>query len=224
VGPITALMVTVLASSGSQVGVVSSAAAGFGLGVAIAGTPGPVQAILLGESVRGGMSRGFRAMAGANLTFLVLVVGLAFGVSIAAPSGTALRVLRLVGGLFILWLAIDAFRAANAVLSSAEGARRLPPALRGVVAVIVNPGAWIFLGTAASSLLSSAANSGGTSSAVLAAFALVAGIAIGDGAVVLLGGFGLRRAGDATQMWIRRALAGMLTGVGAWLVITGIVG
>jgi threonine/homoserine/homoserine lactone efflux protein len=218
------MMVTELISRGSEVGVVSSAAAGFGLGVALAGTPGPVQAILLGESVRGGMSRGFRAMAGANLTFLVLAVGLALGVSIAAPGGTALRVLRLVGGLFILWLAADAFRAANTALRAAEGARGLPPALRGVVAVIINPGAWIFLGTAGSSLLSSAANSGGTASAVLVAITLVAGIAVGDGAVVFLGGFGLRRAGDTTHMWVRRALAGVLTGLGAWLVITGILG
>jgi hypothetical protein len=40
---------------------------GFGIGIALGGAPGPVQAVLLSESTRG-LSRGFRALAGANLT------------------------------------------------------------------------------------------------------------------------------------------------------------
>ena len=36
--------------------------AGLGLGIALAGAPGPVQAILLTEALRGGVSRGLRAM------------------------------------------------------------------------------------------------------------------------------------------------------------------
>ena len=51
----------------------SPALAGLGLGIALAGAPGPVQAVLLTEALRGGATRGFRAMVGANLTLGVLL-------------------------------------------------------------------------------------------------------------------------------------------------------
>jgi len=111
----------------------SSAAAGLGLGIALAGAPGPVQAILLTESIRGGTARGFRAQAGANITLAALLVGLAFGLSLAAPGGTALRIIKLVGGVFLLLLAADGFRG-QIVESSGTGPperRGLPPAVRG---------------------------------------------------------------------------------------------
>ena len=54
----------------------SHVAAGFGIGVALAGAPGPVQAILLGEAVRGGLVRGFRTMVGAKLAMLLIGLGL----------------------------------------------------------------------------------------------------------------------------------------------------
>ncbi|HEX2267102.1 MAG TPA: LysE family transporter, partial [Actinomycetota bacterium] len=88
-------------------------AAGFGIGVALAGAPGPVQAILLGESLRGGIVRGFRTMIGANLTFGVLLLALALGLSVAPPSGLALRILKVVGGAFLLWLAVEGLRASH---------------------------------------------------------------------------------------------------------------
>jgi threonine/homoserine/homoserine lactone efflux protein len=153
----------------SEIALASSVAAGFGLGIALAGAPGPVQAILLTESVRGGVPRGFRAMAGANLTFAALVVGLALGISVVAPGGRVLRVLELVGGAFLLWLAADAFRSPYELNQAPAGRRGLPSAARGSFAVILNPGVWLFLGTAASSLLSGAAHLGGTWTAVAAA-------------------------------------------------------
>src|SRR5690349_14031584 len=90
---------------------VSHAAAGLGVGIALAGAPGPVQALLLAESVRGGVGRGFRAMAGANLTFALLLVCLALGLSVRPPTGVGLRALRVAGGALLLALAIDGFRA-----------------------------------------------------------------------------------------------------------------
>ena len=197
--------------------------AGFGLGIALAGAPGPVQAVLLTEAVRGGIARGLRAMAGANLTFGVLFVSLALGLSVAPPSGLALRVLKVVGGALLLWLAADAFRSRHEMdRRSAEG-RTLPPAARGALAVLLNPGAWLFLGTAASSLLSAAAHQGGTGSAIFAALALLIGLAIGDGAVVLFAGVGVRRAGEGVGLWVRRALAIVLAALGVWLLVNGVI-
>jgi threonine/homoserine/homoserine lactone efflux protein len=204
--------------------VAAPALAGLELGIALAGAPGPVQAILLTESVRGGTTRGFRAMAGANLTFAALLVSLALGVTILAPGGAALRVLKIVGGAFLIWIAQDGFRAQSETKEVAADRRTLPPPLRGALAVLLNPGAWIFLGTAASSLFASVTRTDGTGSALIAALALVFGLAMGDGAVVLFGGMGVRRAGERVGLWIRRGLALALAALGLWLLINGLVG
>lgn len=203
--------------------VVPHAMAGFGVGLALAGAPGPVQAVLMTEAVRGGLVRGFRAMAGANLTFGLLLVALALGLSVAPPSGAGLRILKVTGGALLVWLAIDGFRSRHEVAEASPERRTLPPAARGALAVLLNPGAWVFLGTAATSLLSGATRLGGTASAVLVALALMIGLAIGDGTVVLLGGIGVRRAGDRVKRWVRWVLATVLGGLGAWLLVSGLI-
>ena len=196
--------------------------AALSLGVALAGAPGPVQAVLLAESVRGGVARGFRALAGASLTFGSLLVGLALGLSLAPPAGTALRVLKIVGGLFLLWLAVDGLRAGHRPDPDRAARRSLHPTARGSLAVLLNPGAWLFLGAVASPLFGEATRVGGTAGALLAAAALVVGLALGDLAVVVLGGLGLRRAGDRTLLWIGRVLAAVLAGLGVWLLVQGV--
>jgi homoserine/homoserine lactone efflux protein len=196
--------------------------AALGLGVALAGAPGPVQAVLLAESVRGGPARGFRAMAGANVTFAALLVALALGLALAPPSGPVLRILMIAGGALLIWLAIDGLRSSDDLEAASPERRSVPPVVRGALAVLINPGAWLFLGTAATSLFASATEAGGRGAALLAAAALVLGLAVGDGAVVLLGGFGLRRAGDRVATWIRRILAVVLAGLGVWLLIQGV--
>ena len=199
------------------------ALAGLGLGLALAGSPGPVQAILLAESVRGGASRGFRAQAGANITFGALLVALALGLAVVAPSGVVLRILKIAGGALLIWLAIDGFRMRHQTLSDPTERRRLPPAARGLLAVILNPGTYLFLATVASSMVSSASRQGGVGSALLVVLSLVVGVAIGDGTVVVLGGAGVRRAGARVVMWVRSALAALLAVLGVALVVNGIV-
>jgi threonine/homoserine/homoserine lactone efflux protein len=202
---------------------VPPAVAGLGLGVALASAPGPVQAVLLAESIRGGVARGFRAMAGASVTFGLLLVALALGVSVAAPSGTVLQVLEIVGGVLLVVLAVDGFRARQGVDPASAERRELPPVARGSLAVLLNPGAWLFLGTAASSLFAAATQEGGTDAALLAALALLVGLAAGDGAVVLLGGLGVRRAGERVALWVRRGLAVVLAALGVALIVRGVV-
>jgi len=58
---------------------------------------------------------------------------------------------------------------------------------------------------------------------VVVAVVVMAGLATGDGAVVLLGGLGVRRAGDRARQWVRRALAALLAGFGGWLLVTGVI-
>jgi len=196
--------------------------AGRGLGLALAGAPGPGQAILLGEAVRGGIGRGFRALAGANVTFGLLLVSLALGLSVATPSGVALRFLKVAGGGLLLWLAFDGLRSRYAAERRESRGRALPPTARGALAVLLNPGGWLFLGAVAAPLFATATRVGGTAGAFLVAVALVVGIAIGDGAVVLLGGLGVRRAGERAVLWTHRALGCVLAGLGLWLLVQGL--
>jgi threonine/homoserine/homoserine lactone efflux protein len=198
--------------------------AGLGLGLALASAPGPVQAVLLAEAVRGGVGRGFRAMAGASLTFGLLLFALALGLSVAAPSGPVLRLLKVAGGALLIWLAIDGLRSGHAVDPATGERRPLHPTLRGSLAIVLNPGAWLFLATAASSLFAAATEEAGTAGALLAAVALMVGLAVGDGAVVLIGGLGLRRASERIGLWVRRVLAVILAGLGVWLIVNGVIG
>src|SRR5690349_8817817 len=145
-------------------------------------------------------------MAGANLMLGALLLALALGVSIAIPGGPLLSIMKVVGGAFLVFLAVDGFRGANQPIATAP-TRELPPAARGALAVILNPPAWLFLATAASSLMVSATRAGGTGTAVLAAIGLLVGVAAGDGTLVVASGLGLRRANAETGRWVRRLLA-----------------
>ena len=192
--------------------------AGLGLGVALAGAPGPVQAMLLAESLRGGTGRGLRALAGANLSFGILLIALALGLSVSVPAEPALRVLKIVGGVFLVWLGYDGLRAREDTSGGGDRGRRLPLAARGALAVVLNPAVWLFLATAASSLFAAATQQGGRGAALTAALALIAGLAAGDAAVVVAGGTGLRRAGPNVARLMRRALALVLAVFGLWLI------
>ena len=197
--------------------------AGLGIGVALAGAPGPVQAVILAEAARGGPGRGLRAVAGASLSFGTLLVALALGLSFLAVGGTALRVLQVIGGGFLVWMAIDGLRSAPAASGPEPERRSLPPAVRGSLAVLLNPGAWLFLGAVASPLFGASAEQGGTPAALVAALALMAGAASGDAVLAIVAGYGLARAGQGTAVVIQRLLAVVLAALGAWLIVMGVL-
>jgi threonine/homoserine/homoserine lactone efflux protein len=201
----------------------SSILPAFGIGIALAGAPGPVQAVLLTEAVRGGVKRGLRALGGVHGTLGLLMVLLALGVTLASPSGWVVRVLKVAGGALLVWLAIDSLRVRQDEPQTTGVRRSLPPEARGMLAILLNPGGWLFLAAVASPLLATATLRGGRSAAVLTALALVAGAALGDLGVVLLGGLGLRRARSRVARIVRTVLAVGLAGLGVWLMITGLV-
>jgi threonine/homoserine/homoserine lactone efflux protein len=96
--------------------------------------------------------------------------------------------------------------------------------VRASLAVALNPGAWLFLGAVASPVFANASALGGTANALLAAFAMMLGTVAGDLAVVLLGAYGMRRIGDDRALIVRRVLAVVLGVLGAWLIVSGLLG
>jgi threonine/homoserine/homoserine lactone efflux protein len=193
----------------------------LGLGLALAGAPGPVQAVLFGEALRGGVTRGLRALVGVHSTFGTITILTVFGLSAAAPSGALLRLLEVAGGCFLLWVALDSLRDRADETRPSRG--RLPPEVRGSLAIILNPGGWLFVATVVSSLLAVARARGGSLLACAAAVALVIGAAAGDMGVVILGALGPRRLRSQVVQRIRTSLALVLAGFGGWLIARGVV-
>ncbi len=136
---------------------VSIPLAAFGLGIALGASPGPVQLLLFSEASRGGAGRGLRAMAGANATFGAMMLVLAAGLSSLEPGETFLRVVRVIGGAFLVFLAVDAIRESRRPQVVDDRPRWVStPSVRGIVAVLLNPGVYVFLATTGTAVVASA--------------------------------------------------------------------
>jgi threonine/homoserine/homoserine lactone efflux protein len=74
-------------------------------------TPGPDMSLWLSRTIGEGRRAGMAAMLGTNIGCLVHTLLAAFGVSaLIAASPTGFLVLKIVGALYLLWLAFDAIR------------------------------------------------------------------------------------------------------------------
>jgi threonine/homoserine/homoserine lactone efflux protein len=87
-------------------------------------TPGPDMSLFLAKTISGGRRSGIAAMTGAVTGCCVHTLLAALGLSaVLAASTTAFTILKIVGALYLLWLAIDALRNGSA-LSVREGERK----------------------------------------------------------------------------------------------------
>ena len=184
----------------------------FALGAALGAAPGPVQLLILSETAKGGLVQGFRVMLGANGMLFAVMVVLALGFSTTEPSQTVIDVLRVVGGLFLIYLAISELRTLRrhhllgeeaAIQASGPGAR-LGPTARGVMLVIVNPGA-----------------DGGTDTALAAALAMTLGVSVTDFGSALIGTGSRALLGERGLTWVRTGLSVLLLAIGVAFVLQG---
>jgi threonine/homoserine/homoserine lactone efflux protein len=196
-------------------------------GAAGGAPPGPVQLLILSETAKGGLARGFRVMLGANGMLLVVMLVLAFGFSTAEPSQTVIDLLRVIGGLFLIWLAASELRGLWAHTRGAEppssgAGTGLGPTARGVVLVLVNPGAWIFFATTASAVMAEATADGGRDVAFATAIAMTFGVSLTDFGSSLIGTGSRALLGERGLTWIRAGLAALLLVIGAGFVLQGL--
>jgi threonine/homoserine/homoserine lactone efflux protein len=198
-------------------------AAAFGLGIALGASPGPVQILVFSEAARGGATRGLRAMAGANATFCFMLVLLAAGVSSIEPGQTFLSVVRVIGGGFLVFLAIDALRENRRRRRVKAAPGGLHPAVRGILAVLLNPGAYVFLATTGTAVVADAAQDGGRGLAFLTVATLLAGVSLMDSSMVLLG-TGAHRVRERALRIMSDVLALALGALGLWLIVQGVAG
>jgi threonine/homoserine/homoserine lactone efflux protein len=86
-------------------------------------TPGPDMSLFLAKTMSGGRKAGIASMVGAMTGCLVHTLLAALGISaLLAASPTAFAVLKVVGALYLLWLALDAVRHGSA-LTVKDGAK-----------------------------------------------------------------------------------------------------
>jgi threonine/homoserine/homoserine lactone efflux protein len=111
-------------------------------------TPGPDMSLWLSRTIGGGRSAGLAAMVGTNLGCIIHTLLAAFGVSaVIAASATGFLVLKVVGALYLLWLAIDAIRNGSSLNVKTGGERSnsaFADFMLGVTVNLTNPKVVLF--------------------------------------------------------------------------------
>ncbi|HEY5827675.1 MAG TPA: LysE family translocator [Hyphomicrobiaceae bacterium] len=114
-------------------------------------TPGPDMSLFLARTVAGGRAAGIAAFTGASLGCVVHSLLAAFGLSaLIAASPTAFLMLKVVGALYLLWLAVDAVRNGSSLNVRAEPSRRVsfwPTLALGLTVNLTNPKVVLFFVT-----------------------------------------------------------------------------
>ncbi len=188
--------------------------------------PGPNMAWLAALSAAQGRRAGLFAVAGigAGLAFygIAAAIGLA---AIVAAVPAILEVLRWLGFVYLIWLAVDAWRSAAPADATVAGNLSLPPgeialARQGFFINIINPKAGMFYLVVLPRFLDASAESTVSSNlslvAIYVAIATLVHVAI---AVIASAFSSLLPAGGKREIFIRRALAVVLLGVAVWLLI-----
>lgn len=111
-------------------------------------TPGPDMSLWLSRTVASGRKAGWAAMMGTNMGCIVHTLLAAFGVSaLIKASVVAFTVLKVVGALYLLWLAVEAVRHGSSLNVKADGksqASALSSFLMGVSINLTNPKVVLF--------------------------------------------------------------------------------
>jgi threonine/homoserine/homoserine lactone efflux protein len=114
-------------------------------------TPGPDMSLFLARTVTGGRAAGIAAFTGASLGCVVHSLLAAFGLSaLIATSPTAFLALKIIGALYLLWLAIDAVRNGSSLNVRAEPGGRVsfwPTLALGLTVNLTNPKVVLFFVT-----------------------------------------------------------------------------
>ena len=92
-----------------------------GAAVVLTITPGPDMIYFLGKAISQSRAAGFAALAGASFGTIIHTMMVAVGLSaLLAASTTAFTILKVVGAIYLVWLAIDAVRGGSAFTLEAK--------------------------------------------------------------------------------------------------------
>ncbi len=102
-------------------------------------TPGPDMTLFLSKTLAQGRAAGAAAVLGASAGLFIHTLLAAFGLSaLLLASATAFEILKIVGALYLLYLAVDAIRNGSALSIEAGTGPKESPARVGAQAFLVN--------------------------------------------------------------------------------------
>ncbi len=111
-------------------------------------TPGPDMSLWLSRTIGSGRAAGVASMLGTNVGCVVHTLLAAFGVSaLIAASQTGFLVLKIIGAIYLLWLAFDAIRngsSLNVRTESKTTASVLSSFIMGITVNMTNPKVVLF--------------------------------------------------------------------------------
>lgn len=113
--------------------------AGIVLGLTLAVPPGPVNALIASESARRSWVSGIVADLGAmtaDLTFLILTI---VGVTVLLTGSLARSIISIVGGLILLYFAIDTLKSYRSTALESGDPRAGNPYMKGLAMGLTNP-------------------------------------------------------------------------------------
>ena len=116
---------------------IEALSAGVLLGLSAGIAPGPLLTLVIAESLRHGIGAGIRVALAPLITDLPIVVGALLLVSRLAEFETALGVVSLLGGCFVVYLGIESLRAQG--IDTTEDPARPRSLLRGVITNALSP-------------------------------------------------------------------------------------
>ena len=111
-------------------------------------TPGPDMSLFLARTLSNGRKAGIASGIGANVGCLIHTMLAAFGISaLIAASAVGFMVLKFVGAVYLLWLAVDAIRNGSVLSVKASGQHQAslwPTFLMGLTVNLTNPKVVLF--------------------------------------------------------------------------------
>jgi threonine/homoserine/homoserine lactone efflux protein len=200
-------------------------AAGFGFA---AGTsPGPLLSFLINTTLSYGWRRGLLVVIAPLITDLPIILVMTF--LLGALPDEAVRLLQLVGGLYVLWLAWGGWRAYRAGETGINPTDDAPvpvsprrTILQAVGMNYVSPGPYIFWGAVTGPILRSALDV--SVGAALSFLVMFYGTFLGLMAVWVMVFDRLRRLDPRLTRWVLLASLVVLAGLGIQLVVSGVWG
>jgi threonine/homoserine/homoserine lactone efflux protein len=189
---------------------------GLGLGLGAGLAPGPLLALVVTTTLSRGFGAGVRVACAPLVTDIVVIAASALVVH-SLPDRAA-GVLGVVGGLYVLWLGVDALRVPAEAGDPDAAVNTGDPLRRGALVNLLSPHPWLFWFTVGAPVLVAAyADSPGSAVAFLAGFyLLLVGVKVATAALVATG---RRRLSPAGLRRSRLLAAVLLLLTGALLVV-----
>lgn len=171
-------------------------AAAVGLSV----TPGPNSLLVITHGALHGLRRTGFTVAGGALGFLALIAASMAGIgALLAASVHALLVLKVVGGLYLVWLGVQLWRAPPVRFTASDGAAGAVPASglfrQGLLTALSNPKALLFYGAFLPQMIDPALDFATQMVAIAVVFV----------AVEIVVEFGLAATAHRVRPWLERA-------------------